>query len=705
MTNKIANQWSRIAAVVLITLAGIWPAAGQLVLLGTNYTQNFDSISSGLPPGWSMRTGASTNSLGTAATFTGATKTWSDTGGNFGNCASVSGYGTNFIGTEVTATQNGGTNRSLAIRQGASFGDPGAAFVLQIANTVGITNLAFSLDLNLLGVQGRSTVWTIDYAVSNSPSAFTTLATFNDPGVFGATPSANFTLNSDADDQSQNVWIRVVALTAATGSGSRDTFGIDNFSLSYSNVNASVPATSPVITNQPVSLTNAVLTIAVFSVGASGTPPLYYQWYKDGVRLTNGSHVSGAASDTLTLSQLFHTNAGVYQVVVTNAAASANSVTSSPSTTLTVIGFGIVPILPTNTIAGTPLTIGLNFIDNQTPVTTAFGVSGNQSIFPNSSIAASASGSSGSVTMTPLAGANGVVLVYLTASDGTFSTNTSFPLVVVPSSEVIFNDHFDYADGSVTAASLGLWRNHSGPTNQMIATNGELRVSRSLDEDASALLIGQPYETNSAAVLFSRFKVKFSTLPAAGGNYFAHFIDASGSGPRARIWATSAGAASGKFRLGIGNAGTSTAISSQFPLDLELNTNYTIITRLVVSNGVSTIWINPTSEADTSTTAGDAVADQVAISAYAFRQDSSEGIMLVDDLVVGTSFQSVLGAASPIPLSIQLNGANAILSWTDSTFALQSSTNAVGTYNTIPGATSPHTNPATGGQKYFRLIK
>jgi hypothetical protein len=36
-------------------------------------------------------------------------------------------------------------------------------------------------------------------------------------------------LGTDADNQTNNVWIRVVALSAAIGGGSRETFGIDNF--------------------------------------------------------------------------------------------------------------------------------------------------------------------------------------------------------------------------------------------------------------------------------------------------------------------------------------------------------------------------------------------------------------------------------------------------------------------------------------------
>jgi hypothetical protein len=210
-------------------------AGAQLVLTGTNYFQNFNTISGGLPAGWSVRTNAAASRIGDVATnYNAAGKTWGDGAGEFGNCAStISNSGTNFIGTENTTTvQPGCTNRALAIRQTAAFGDPGAAFTLQITDTIGLSNLTFSIDLLLLKSNANSTAWTIQYAIGNSPNSFISLGTFADPGAFGATRNT-YHLGDDASNQSSNLWIRVAALSGATGSGTRDTFGIDNFSLSW----------------------------------------------------------------------------------------------------------------------------------------------------------------------------------------------------------------------------------------------------------------------------------------------------------------------------------------------------------------------------------------------------------------------------------------------------------------------------------------
>jgi hypothetical protein len=204
-------------------------ASGQVTLSGTNYTQNFNAISNGLPLGWSVRTNATATSLGTAAPFNATNVSWGTATGQFANGAGTTNNSSvAAAGNESSTQQSAFTNRCPCIRQTASFGDPGAAFVFQIANTIGFNNLTFSLDLNLLHTNNNSTKWTIDYAVGNVPVVFTPLGTNSDPGVFGTT-NRSFALGTDADNQTNNVWIRVVALSAAIGGGSRETFGIDNF--------------------------------------------------------------------------------------------------------------------------------------------------------------------------------------------------------------------------------------------------------------------------------------------------------------------------------------------------------------------------------------------------------------------------------------------------------------------------------------------
>ncbi len=261
---KMKTRNSFICGVTLFLGAALFSQSvqGQLTLSGTNYIQNFNAISNGLPVGWSVRINATTNSLGTITTnYSAGGKTWADTGGEFGNCAStVANSGTNFNGSESTTIQGSCTNRALAIRQTGTFGDPGAAFVLQIANTVGLSNLTFSVDLCMLRTNGYVTVWTIQYAVGNPPVSFTSLGTYTDASVFGPT-TQTYSLGTDANGSSSNVWIRIAALSAAAGSGSRATFGLDNFSISWT--------TNGVLVTQP-SITRMILTNGTVQIDFTG---------------------------------------------------------------------------------------------------------------------------------------------------------------------------------------------------------------------------------------------------------------------------------------------------------------------------------------------------------------------------------------------------------------------------------------------------
>src|ERR1019366_317546 len=91
--------------------------------------------------------------------------------------------------------------------------------------------------------------------------------------------------------------------------------------------------TAPLITAQPQSRINSVGTTATFSVTATGTESLSYQWRRDSVNLSDGSNVVGATTPTLTLANVQPADAANYQVVVANA---SGSVTSAVAT-LTVI--------------------------------------------------------------------------------------------------------------------------------------------------------------------------------------------------------------------------------------------------------------------------------------------------------------------------------------------------------------------------------
>ena len=144
---------------------------GQLTLdIGSSpYTQKFNSIAGGLPTGWSVKTSATNSFLGTTVSLNTATIPWITSMGQFANCASSSSPATQ---SDNSATQNSNTNRAIAVRQTNAFGDPGAAFALQLTNTTGLSDfiLTFKLmQLDPTGINGRTTTWNIDYGFGAAP--------------------------------------------------------------------------------------------------------------------------------------------------------------------------------------------------------------------------------------------------------------------------------------------------------------------------------------------------------------------------------------------------------------------------------------------------------------------------------------------------------------------------------------------------------
>jgi hypothetical protein len=59
------------------------------------------------------------------------------------------------------------------------------------------------------------------------------------------------------------------------------------------------------ITNQPVSRVSCPSSNVTFSVAATGSSPLFYQWRWNGMSLTNLGHFSGVTNSTLTISNIF----------------------------------------------------------------------------------------------------------------------------------------------------------------------------------------------------------------------------------------------------------------------------------------------------------------------------------------------------------------------------------------------------------------
>ncbi|MBM3922441.1 MAG: hypothetical protein FJ340_04455 [Sphingomonadales bacterium] len=218
------------------------PPSGGLLLTTSPYTQNFDGLANGLPQGIYVKIGATASSTGSGnmpvypSTGWATPTAWNQTSAGAKNFASATGLTSS---SDATA-QSASTNRALGIRQTSATGyDPGASFLFELTNTTGKSNFQMSFLFQSLDATpgGRTATWVVEYGIGDNPSTFTAIATSPTPltsnvGTFSSTPvTVNF--GTALNNSAQKVWIRIVSLTATTGSNNRPSTAIDNVQLSW----------------------------------------------------------------------------------------------------------------------------------------------------------------------------------------------------------------------------------------------------------------------------------------------------------------------------------------------------------------------------------------------------------------------------------------------------------------------------------------
>jgi len=268
---------------------------------------------------------------------------------------------------------------------------------------------------------------------------------------------------------------------------------------------------------------------------------------------------------------------------------------------------------------------------------------------------------------------------------------------------VLVQDNFDeYAQGPLTNQTA-IWVAHSGtaPINVVAdhtgASANALEVSQNLAQDVHADLdtnktyadvtitntayvtngvivtTNFTYEyafspTNSVSTLYSSYSIYVTTVPPGPSEtYFGHFYVNSSTFKGKLFLVTNGVATPGTFRVAIQNSGA--ALTNTIPVDLSTNTLYTIVTRCVLGTGTYTVWLNPVNESS-GNNAGPLDAPSTGnILAYAFRQASTgEGILDVDNFLVGTRFADVVpGSVNPPTIITQPQDTN-VFSGASATF-------------------------------------
>src|SRR5712672_2831598 len=213
--------------------------------------------------------------------------------------------------------------------------DSGSTFRVVVSNIAGIvTSSAATLTVTNVGTAPTITSQPANQAVTAGQTAmFTVAATGTAPlgyqwqkngaNIPGAT-SASYTTSATVIADSGSTFRVVVSNIAGIVTSSAATLTVTNV------------GTAPTITSQPANQAVTAGQTAMFTVAATGTAPLGYQWQK------NGANIPGATSASYTTSATVIADSGsTFRVVVSN---TAGTVTSSAAT-LTVTNVGTAPTI------------------------------------------------------------------------------------------------------------------------------------------------------------------------------------------------------------------------------------------------------------------------------------------------------------------------------------------------------------------------
>ena len=243
------------------------------------------------------------------------------------------------ITSAATATGTAGQSFSYTItanNSATSFGASGLPAGLSVSTATGVISgipaaaSTNSVTLSASNAVGNGTM-TLTLAVLPSSPVITSAATAT--ATVGQSFSYTITANNNPTGFGATGLPAGLSVNGMTGliSGTPTTAGTFNATLSATNAGgtgtASLPLTvnlppPPSITAQPQGQTLNVGASVTFSVTATGSAPLSYQWQKDGTNLATATGTSYAIASVQT------NHAGSYTVVVSNF---GGSVTSSPA--------------------------------------------------------------------------------------------------------------------------------------------------------------------------------------------------------------------------------------------------------------------------------------------------------------------------------------------------------------------------------------
>ncbi len=380
----------------------------------------------------------------------------------------------------------------------------------------------------------------------------------------------------------------------------------------------------------PASQTINAGATATFNASVVGAPTLAYGWTQSGVALSDGGNIYGSATATLTISNALAANDGSYVVLVTNGLGNGSS--ALPGVILQVIdpAIEVGPLGATNLPGATGPTLSVTATGSGT--LTYQWYSNNVAI----------SGANSSSYLVPTSSSTTQASYTVTVSNGSGNSITSAGTVVA-FTPVLLWDGFDYPNGNLV--TNGPWTDING-SNPELVINNRVQISQT---NATTDIIRPLSAPQSGQVMWVSFTINLTTLPTnAGGVYFANLADTN-FGFVGRIFALTANAFPGTYRLGIANEANDFSVSAHtggpskvMPLDMAPGIDYQVVYTYDDANAYGQLWVNPASTADVSSGyTTDTGSTALPLANFNFRQRQGEGIMTLDNLLVSLDYAGV----------------------------------------------------------------
>lgn len=574
----------------------------------------------------------------------------------------------------------------------------GASVLLAtLTNTTGLEISAITVAYTfneLVGNLGEELPgWHVYFSLTGAANSWTKIPAFS----AAASGSLSATLNLGAWPANGKMYLLWLDDNAAntTGVNNEGAYTLDNFAIT-----SVVTAGQPIaITSGPTPASQTVSEVqpASFTIGFTGSSP-QFQWFK------NGSPISGANSQTYFIPSALGTDAGSYRVVISN---TINSVTSGVAT-LTVLVDTNPPTI-VRAVADKYLTnVTVSFSKPVNPASAS--ASWHYEIYPTGDPQFSDSPNALAVLTAALSEGTNVIL---TTSARAFGSNYTLRVNAVtdttPGLNVIATDStigLQYLIELVsmlgsswqynqTRDDLGTaWRSNgyddtvagwqTGPA-LFEGKNGTVPFSLAPLIGTTLNLTNPPNTTQTITYYFrTHFNLPYSL--AGAELRLRHYLDDGGilylngqEGYRARM--TTLPDSFLSLATGTANGVTVPVGDAVIEPALALPAAVLPLTNVVAGTNLLAFEVHQNSA-------------------------TSSDITFAAQLeVLITEFPSVV-VVPPPPLTIQRLGNNTVISWNGSGFTLQGVDTLLSSgtvWTNIPGATSPHTNSAAGGQGFFRL--